>query len=155
MNASSYVKIQAFVAKHFTKLSVKHKTKIEILRRLVFSELFQERFNKSFGFVMDFLLFATYILPDIETGPKHEKFICVVLQVRNHASVCCFRSRKHCMGGFTISEKFSKNCLGLAFVRGAFGIATLKAQNKCFSKYEFVKFEATEVVSKPSGNSIH
>ena len=67
--------------------------KFEILRRLVFSEMFQKCFNKSAGFVMEFCCLLPTSCQIWKLAQKHDKFNCVVLQVRNHACVCCFRSK--------------------------------------------------------------
>ena len=68
MNASFYVKIQAFAAKHFTKLFVKLKNDVWIfvqagVFRIVAKNVSTNLLDLSWMCVQ----FATHILPDMET----------------------------------------------------------------------------------------
>ena len=107
-------RIKAFVAKHFTNLFVKHKKRnLKFCAGWCFQNCFKNVSTNLLDLSWKFLLFATYILPDMETGPKHDNstalcYKCVIMRVCVCVCVCCFRLRKHCMGGSTISKKVFK-----------------------------------------------
>ena len=64
--------IKAFVAKHFTKLFVKHKNEVWNFAQAGVFRIVSKTFQQICWICHDFLLFAIYILPDMETGQKHD-----------------------------------------------------------------------------------